>query len=82
MTERDGSRLIGGVRYVTALDLARSLGVSRQTLWRWRSEGSIPAGSRFRNKEIVFTVEEAAQVRAFAERLVPVRVVGEEGAER
>jgi hypothetical protein len=63
---------IDGVTYFSAADIAEELGVARQTLWRWRQAGKIPAGHRFRNRQIVFTVAEAQAIREFANRIEPV----------
>lgn len=58
--------------YYAAADVARAVGVSRQTLWRWRSEGKVPSGYRFRNGQVVFSEADFAAVRDFATRLIPV----------
>jgi transcriptional regulator with XRE-family HTH domain len=62
---------INGAEYFSASDLAQELGISRQTLWRWRQDGKIPQGHRFRDKQIVFTADEAKAVRDFATKLEP-----------
>ena len=62
---------IDGVNYCSANELASELDVSRQTLWRWRQGGKIPAGHRFRDGRILFTAEEATAVRNFANRIEP-----------
>jgi predicted site-specific integrase-resolvase len=63
---------IAGTPYVAANELQRELNISRQTLWRWRREGHIPQGHRFRDGKVVFTQEEAEQVRRFANRIEPI----------
>jgi predicted DNA-binding transcriptional regulator AlpA len=63
--------LIEGTRYFTVGEIEESLSVSRTTLWRWRKQGDIPAGHRFR-KMTVFTSEEIEAIRAFANRLEPI----------
>jgi predicted DNA-binding transcriptional regulator AlpA len=77
--------VIHGISYQTASDVQRTLGVSRQTLWRWRQDGKVPAGRRYRDKQIVFSTEEVDQIRAHAERLEPVALgrvlIAGEGAE-
>jgi hypothetical protein len=45
--------------------------VTRQTLWRWRRQGKIPKGSLYRGKDLVFTLEEASDIRRYANRLEP-----------
>lgn len=64
-------REIDGVRYVAIKELLSSLGISRQTFWRWRQQGSVPPGRRFRTKELLFTVEEVLEIREFSNRLEP-----------
>jgi Helix-turn-helix domain len=61
-----------GAAYFLAAEVARDLRVSRQTLWRWRTEGRIPAGHRYRDRQVVFTQGEFDEIRAFAHRIEPV----------
>ena len=65
-------REIEGIRYFTVSEIERKLRVSRQTLWRWRREGNIPAGQRFRSRQVVFTEAEVEKIRGFANRLTPI----------
>ena len=57
------SRVIDGIRYYTATEVARELGVSRQTIWRWRREARIPPGNRFRDGQVMFAESELQAVR-------------------
>jgi hypothetical protein len=66
--------LIEGVTYLSATDIQRELGVTRQTLWRWRKERKIPLGRRYRNKQVVFTQQEVEAIREYSNRLEPVEV--------
>jgi len=63
---------IDGIRYVSASQITEELGITRQTLWRWRSEGKIPPGHKFRNSRILFTPSEAEAIRRHALRLEPL----------
>jgi hypothetical protein len=63
--------VIANNKYVTAAELVQLLGISRQTLWRWRQSAKIPLGSIYQDRLLVFTEEEAAQIRDFAERIIP-----------
>jgi hypothetical protein len=65
---------IAGTTYLFAVDLARQVGVSRTTLYRWRQDGKIPAGRRDRRRLILFTLAEAQIVRDYADRLEPATV--------
>jgi predicted DNA-binding transcriptional regulator AlpA len=70
------SLMIDGIRYYSAAEIARTLGISRSTFWRWRalSEENLPTGRRYRSgKMVLFTEEEAQALRGFANRLEPVQ---------
>jgi predicted DNA-binding transcriptional regulator AlpA len=65
--------LIEGIRYFSAIEMVKELGVSRSTFWRWRAEGKIPKGRKYRGgKMVLFTEEEFEVVREFANHLEPV----------
>lgn len=57
---------INGVEYYSATQLLGEIRVLRQTFWRWRRRGQIPAGHRFRDGRLLFTVPEAEVIRSFA----------------
>lgn len=63
---------IGDQRFFTATEVAKDLGVVRQTLWRWRQERKIPAGRRYRDRQVVFTEAELTAIREFAHRIAPL----------
>jgi hypothetical protein len=65
--------LIEDISYYSAVEITKELGISRTTLWRWRSDGKIPAGRLYRGGTVVFTGEEFYSIRAFANRLEPVQ---------
>ena len=65
---------IAGTTYLLATVLARQIGVSRTTLYRWRQDGKIPSGRRDRRRLILFTLAEAQIVRDYADRLEPATV--------
>ena len=60
---------IHGVKYFSSSEIMKEIGVSRQTLWRWRQEGKIPLGHRFRDGRILFTSDEIESIRQFANRI-------------
>ena len=62
---------VEGVRYYSAAEVQAQLGVARQTLWRWRKEGKVPAGCRYRDHHVVFTRKEFDAIRGFANRIEP-----------
>lgn len=62
---------VDGVTYYSASEVARAAGISRQSLWRWRTEGKVPLGRRYRDRQILFTVRELEQVKEYANRLEP-----------
>ena len=62
---------VEGVTYITAQEAADAVDVSRQTIWRWRKDRKIPGGYRFRNRQLLFSHEEFAAIRRYANRLQP-----------
>ena len=64
--------LVSGKEFFTATEVAQDVGVVRQTLWRWRQEGKIPSGSRYRDRQILFTQVELDRIREFAHRVEPL----------
>jgi hypothetical protein len=65
---------IQGEQYYTNSEVADELKVSRQTLWRWRDKRSIPAGMRYRTRQVLFTAGEVEEIRQFANRLEPIEL--------
>ena len=74
-TRRDGlmtSIEIEGVEYYSASDIVEKIGISRQTFWRWRQQGKIPLGNKYRDGRILFTTNEYEKIYQFANHIVPV----------
>jgi excisionase family DNA binding protein len=67
---------IGGATYLTNNEVSEELGVSRQTLWRWREKGKIPPGVRYRTRQVLFTEQEVAAIRDYANKLEPIEFGG------
>jgi len=67
---------IEGVEFFTTTEVTQMLGVSRQTLWRWRAEGNVPLGRRYRRKSVVFTKVEVDEIVSFANKIEPIVVEG------
>jgi len=67
---------ISGVRYYSTAAVLTEVDVSRQTLWRWRKDGLIPQGHRFRNGRLLFTRAEFDAILSYANRIEPDTVVG------
>ena len=65
---------IQGVVYMSSTEILRELRISRQTLWRWRQEGKVPLGNRFRDGRLLFALHEVDQIREFAHRIEPAEV--------
>lgn len=65
---------IEGETYHTNAEVADELNVSRQTLWRWREKGSIPAGVRYRTRQVLFSALEVEEIRQYANKLVPIEL--------
>jgi len=64
--------LIENIRYFSAVEIYEELRVSRTTFWRWRADGRIPNGRRYRGKRVLFNEQELEAIREFANRLEPV----------
>ncbi len=62
---------VEGMTYYAASEVTRAVGISRQSLWRWRQDGKVPLGRRYRDQQILFTARELEQVKAYANRLEP-----------
>lgn len=69
---------IDGVGFFSATEVAEASGVSRQTLWRWRRQGVVPQGRRFRDRQLLFTQSELDQVQDHANRVEPIDVSARE----
>ena len=67
---------VGGLTYFTNNEVSEELGVSRQTLWRWRERGRIPAGVRYRTRQVLFTAVEVDAIRDYANKLEPIEFGG------
>lgn len=63
---------INGIKYLSATEVLETVDVTRQTLWRWRQEGKIPAGHRFRGRQVVFSLEEVTAIHEYANRIEPI----------
>ena len=65
-----------GILYLSASEVTQQIGITRQTLWRWRQEGHVPLGRRYREKQVLFTSEEVEAIRGYANRMEPLISVG------
>ena len=63
---------INGLKYLTVSEMAEELGVSRQTLWRWRQDPGVPQGYHYRRNQILFSPSELEFLKEYANRLEPV----------
>jgi predicted DNA-binding transcriptional regulator AlpA len=61
-----------GRRFFSVGEVLADLGVSRQTLWRWREAGHVPRGHRFRNGQLLFDDDNVTALREFALRVEPL----------
>ena len=63
---------IDGVEYYSTTEVLDATGISRQTLWRWRQEGRVPDGYRYRNGQVLFTEGDYRRILAYANQVEPV----------
>jgi hypothetical protein len=63
---------IDGIQYFSATDINREIGITRQTLWRWRRQRDIPQGQKYRGHQLLFTKQDVEAIRQHANRLEPV----------
>ena len=69
---------VQGIAYLTVAELLKELGVTRQTLWRWRQDGVIPQGRRFRGRQILFNEQEVSAIHSYANRIEAIEPSGSE----
>lgn len=60
---------IDGIKYISATDIIKQVGISRQTFWRWRQSGKIPAGYRYRDRRVFYTERELVEIRQYANKI-------------
>ncbi len=70
-TRQDMPREIQGVKYYSIVEVCDATGIARQTLWRWRNEGLVPGGHRFRNGQVLFAKGEYDEILEWANRVEP-----------
>jgi DNA-binding transcriptional MerR regulator len=63
--------IVGGLTYLTPSEVCQLVGVSRQTLWRWRQDALIPPGQRLRGHRLLFSPDEVEQIQTYASALEP-----------
>jgi predicted site-specific integrase-resolvase len=63
---------VNGETYFSTTQILQEVGISRQTLWRWRQEGKIPAGHRYRDGKVLFTEREVEAIKQFAHHIEPI----------
>jgi predicted DNA-binding transcriptional regulator AlpA len=63
---------VNGIKYLSLAEVSADLRISRQTVWRWRQQGKIPGGHRFRNRQVVFSMDEVEAIREYANRIEPI----------
>ena len=62
--------------YYSAAEVTLKIGISRQTLWRWRREKKVPPGLRYRKTWILFTRKDLENIEHYANHLEPVDQAG------
>lgn len=62
---------VDGTTYYSTSDVLEETGISRQTFWRWRQDGRVPCGHRFRTGQLLFSESEYQDIVSYANRLEP-----------
>jgi excisionase family DNA binding protein len=62
---------LDGIRYLSNDEVAKKLGISRQTLWRWRAAAKIPVGRQYRGRVVLFTQDEVTEIHRYVHRIEP-----------
>ena len=62
---------IAELDYLTTNEVCDRVGVSRQTLWRWRLENKVPSGRRLRGRQLLFGLQEVEEIERYATHLEP-----------
>ncbi len=75
--EADESIIVQGVPYIPTRVVLSRLRITRQTLWRWRKEGKVPLGKRYRDKQLVFSLSEITDILEYAERVEEIPSTGQ-----
>lgn len=60
---------IGDRLYFSTAEVINDTAISRQTLWRWRQGGKVPAGHRFRDRQVLFDEEQFEAIRNYANHI-------------
>src|SRR5690242_4413643 len=69
---------IQGVRYFTLDEVVTAVARTRQTIWRWRRDGQIPAGHRDRKGRVLFTAPDVEAIRSYALQVEPIKSEGDQ----
>lgn len=60
-----------GSTFYALNEVAELAEVTRQTIWRWKRDGKVPSGRRYRGRELLFTRRELKKICDYAHRLEP-----------
>ena len=67
---------INNIKYLTRSEVIEELGVTRQSLWRWRKAGLVPPGNCYRGRQVIFNEEDRTLIESCGLRVSPIQ--GEE----
>jgi len=60
-----------GKQFFNVKEVTEIVGVTRQTIWRWRKAGEIPDGRRYQGRDLLFNRDEVEKIYSHAHRLEP-----------
>lgn len=64
--------------YLSLSDVAKTLDVARQTVWRWYKSGKLPPGVLYRDgRTVLFSPADVEKIREYAQHVEPIFLVAD-----
>ena len=62
---------VNGTTFYNISEVSEVVGVTRQSIWRWRKNEKIPPGRKFRGRDVLYTQDEMERIFEYAHRMEP-----------